>query len=87
MVLGYIDLGGGFTIFSFVAIVVSFLIGLFGLLVLNFRKVFNFIKKHRRLVIICLLLIFGIAWFIKETMSSNDKTHFGKKIIKEVYFK
>lgn len=81
MFLGYIDPGTGFTITTVGGLLLAFLSGILGVLLLFFKRIFKFFKNHRRFVIIVLLLIIVLTTGIIVLMMHKEKSTFDKKII------
>ena len=78
MLLGYIDPGTGFTITSAGGLILIFLSGALGALLIYLRKLLKFIKKHKKLFLVFLLIvIFGGAGALfmmkKNTVDFKDK--------------
>lgn len=78
--LGYIDPGTGFTIFSIGGGIIAFIVSAFGVFVLFFKKIWKFIKNHKKItgvlsIIVVLFVIIGVM-----LMNGNELT-FNRKII------
>jgi len=78
MFLGYIDPGSGFTILSAGGWIIAFLFGFFGFFLIFLKRIWRFLKNHKKavtvilfIIIVCLFLI-GVAMF-KPGTKFNDK--------------
>jgi predicted AlkP superfamily phosphohydrolase/phosphomutase len=81
MVLGYIDPGTGFTITSLGSLLLAFLLSFLGILSLFFRKIPNFIKKHKGLFIIICLIVAVLIGILIGVLMNKKASDFDKKII------
>jgi predicted AlkP superfamily phosphohydrolase/phosphomutase len=81
MLLGYIDPGTGFTISSAGGLLLMFLTGAFGFLLLFLKRIFKFFQRHQKPLIIILLLLAGVAMGIFHFWKQGKPIAFEKKII------
>lgn len=78
----YIDPGTGFTIFSVGGWIIALLAGFLGVFSLFFKRIWGFIKKHKRSVIALILIAIALVLIIKGViMMSKKESEFDKKII------
>lgn len=80
VILGYIDPGSGFTLFSFGGWLAAILAGFLGFFLAFFRKIFNFLKKHRRFAIIIVISAI-LAVVCTNIFMKNQQTSFNCKIV------
>lgn len=82
MILGYIDPGSGFTISSLGAWLIALLFSFLGIFSLLFKKIFKFLKEHKKVVLIILLVIVVSALITIGVMTMNKKeAKFANKVI------
>jgi len=82
MILGYVDPGQGYTLFSYRAWLVTFGIGVLLMSVIHRKRLLKFLKAHlpRPWIIFSLLLIFmGVIGIL--TTPHNEETAYKKRII------
>ncbi|MDD5197037.1 MAG: alkaline phosphatase family protein [Candidatus Omnitrophica bacterium] len=79
--LGYIDPGSGFTFFSLGNLAVACIAGILGAFLFFFKKVSNFFKRHKKTIIltILVLLVFGLT--IKGAIMSRHISRFNQRVI------
>jgi len=80
MIFGYIDPGTGMTVTSVGGLLILFLSGFFGVILIFFKRIGNFFKKHIKPVIIILVLLgLGVVtFFIYQGMQTSD---FNKRVV------
>ncbi len=80
MIFGYIDPGTGFTITSAGGLILMFLSGALGFLALFFKKIFKFMKRHKKpLIIISIIALIILVTAGIKLM--NQKSDFQDKIV------
>ncbi|MDD2679672.1 MAG: alkaline phosphatase family protein [Candidatus Omnitrophica bacterium] len=79
--LSYIDPGTGFTFFNLGSWLTLFLIGLLGVFLFLFKKIFNFFKRYKKIIILTalVLLVFGLT--IKGAMMNRHRFNYNHKVI------
>lgn len=81
MFFAYIDPGTGFTISSLAGWLIALLLGFLGVFSLFFKRIFAFLKKHKRRVITILLVIITLCLFIARVIMNKEESNFDKKVI------
>ncbi|MFC1632108.1 alkaline phosphatase family protein, partial [Candidatus Omnitrophota bacterium] len=81
MFLGYIDPGNGVTIISLGGWLIPFLLGSLGIFLLFFKKIFKFLKRHKKAVIIILLVIIALVLTVTGVIMNKKESQFDKKVI------
>jgi predicted AlkP superfamily phosphohydrolase/phosphomutase len=81
MFLGYIDPGSGFTFFNLGAWLIAFLLSFLGIFSLFFKKIFTFLKKHKRSVVTTFFIITVLILTVIGVIMINKGSKFDKKII------
>ncbi|MFC1807315.1 alkaline phosphatase family protein [Candidatus Omnitrophota bacterium] len=79
--LGYIDPGTGFTIFSLGAWFIAFLLGSLGIFSIFFKKIFKFFKKYGRLIAVIITVLIALGLIIKGVVMNKRGSAFDGKII------
>lgn len=81
MFLGYIDPGTGLTISTLGGLVLVFLSGALGVVVIFLKRILKFFRKRRKFIIIILILILGAAMAIFYSGNKPKAVDFKHKII------
>lgn len=79
--LGYIDPGTGFTITTAGGLMVMFLTGALGFLLLFLKRLFKFFRKHKKPIIIILVIVAGALMSIFHFMKEKSGGDFRHKIV------
>ena len=85
MFVGYIDPGTGMTIFGMGAGLIAFLFGSLGIFLAFFKRIFNFLKKHKWPILISIVLVLIIC-FRSSTIwpDKRSKKVINSHIIREI---
>lgn len=81
VVFGYIDPGTGLTVTAAGGALIAFLSGFLGVALLFFKRIFNFFKKHRRWVLVILLLMAAGAAGIIFSQAMTKQSTFEHKVV------
>jgi len=80
-ILGYIDPGTGFTIFSLAGWLVALLLGFFGFFFVFFKKIFKYFKKYLKPILIILCVLAVIIFSLKGVFMKTRTSQFDKRIV------
>ncbi|MDD4183532.1 MAG: alkaline phosphatase family protein, partial [Candidatus Omnitrophica bacterium] len=78
---GYIDPGTGFTILSAGGWIIAFLFGFFGVFLFFLKRIFRFIKRHKKIILIILIIMGACSAIIIGVVMNKTASKFNDKII------
>ena len=81
MPFAYVDPGSGYIIVSALAYIIAILVGGLGLFSLFFKRFFNFLKNHKKLIIIILVVLSVIGLAIAGVTMYQKESAFHRKVI------
>ncbi|MFA4989729.1 MAG: alkaline phosphatase family protein [Candidatus Omnitrophota bacterium] len=79
--LGYIDPGSGFTFFSLGNLALAGIAGILGAFLFFFKKIFNFFKRHKKGVILTILVLLVCGLTIKGAIMSRHISRFKHRVV------